>query len=177
MLTDKQKQFIEIWANKDKLGLTAEQVASEVGVSKKTIYNWLKIKEVQDSVNEVAVANLDAVIPKLAQQTERLINSNKPNEFKLGMETFLKIKEHNEAKENLNNKSIELEKFSTGAELILKVFTESMLDGVDDKLGKEVVLKAFAGYVSDNIERNGIRLSIKELNKEVNRILMEHGQL
>lgn len=168
MITEKQKHFIELWANKDKLGLTAEQVASEVCVSKKTLYNWLKLKEIQEEINKLAVANLDAVIPKLASQTEKLINSNKSSDIKLGMESFFKIKEQLEAKESLNSRSIEMEKFRNGAELVLKVFTESM--GLDE-IGQKCILSTFAGYVVAELRKKPNEALTE---KEINRFLQDH---
>lgn len=163
MLSEKQKKFVELWANKDKLGLTAEQVALEVGVSKKTLYNWLKDKEVTEEVNKIAVSNLDAVIPKLASQTEKLINSNKSSDVKLGMEAFFRIKDQLEAKESLNSRAIEMQKFEKGAELVLKVFTEAM--GLDE-VGQSCVLKTFAGYVTNELRiKPHERLTEADINK------------
>lgn len=75
MINEKQKVFIELWANKEKSGMIAEEIALEVGVTKKTLYNWLKVKEITEEINKIAVANLDAVIPAIAHQTEKMINS------------------------------------------------------------------------------------------------------
>lgn len=55
--------------------MIAEEIALEVGVTKKTLYNWLKVKEITEEINKIAVANLDAVIPAIAHQTEKMINS------------------------------------------------------------------------------------------------------
>lgn len=164
MLKDIQKKFVELWANKDKLGLTADQVALEIGVSKKTLYNWLKDKEITEEVNKIAVANLDAVIPKLASQTEKLINSNKSSDIKLGMESFFRIKDQLEAKENLNNKSLEMQKFERGCEILLKHREEIF---GHDELGKRLFLQQYVTSVLGAIRGKSVT------EAEVNKFLAE----
>ena len=151
------------------MGLTAEQVALEIGVTKKTLYNWLKDKKVTEAVNKIAVSNLDAVIPKLASQTEKLINSNKSSDIKLGMESFFKIKEQLEKKEALNNKTLEMQKFERGAEIMLnylpKIFKNNLL-------GQKLAIELYANTIIQELRLNP-NDGLTEV--EINNFLYEHG--
>lgn len=169
MLNDKQKIFIELWANKEKSGATAEQIALEIGVTKKTLYNWLKIKEITEEINKIAVANLDAVIPAIAYQTEKMINSGKSADVVKGAEMFFKIQDKLQMKEYLNNRSIEMEKFEKGLSMYLEVLPK--LFGTD-LLGQKLCVEMFAKSVISDIRKNPID-NITET--DINKFLVEHG--
>jgi len=171
MITEKQKVFIELWANKEKSGMTAEEIALEVGVTKKTLYNWLKIKEVTEEINKIAVANLDAVIPAIAHQTEKMINSGRSADVVKGAEMFFKIQDKLQMKESLNSRSIEMQKFEKGLSMYLEVLPE--LFGTD-LLGQKLAIRMYAIAVIEDIRRNPID-NITEA--DINRFLAEHGAI
>lgn len=168
MINEKQRVFIELWANKEKSGMTAEQIALEVGVTKKTLYNWLKIKEVTEEINKIAVANLDAVIPAIAHQTEKMINSGRSADVVKGAEMFFKIQDKLQMKESLNSRSIEMAKFEKGLNMYLELIPE--LFGTD-LLGQKLAIRMYAMAVIEDIRRNPID-NITEA--DINRFLAEH---
>lgn len=153
MINEKQKIFIELWANKEKTGMTAEEIALEVGVTKKTLYNWLKVKEITEEVNKIAVANLDAVIPAIAHQTEKMINSGRSADVVKGAEMFFKIQDKLQMKDSLNSRSIEMEKFKEGLSMFLNSLPE--LFGVDE-IGLKLASEMFGMAVVGEIRRNPI---------------------
>ena len=153
MINEKQKIFIELWANKEKTGMTAEEIALEVGVTKKTLYNWLKVKEITEEVNKKAVANLDAVIPAIAHQTEKMINSGRSADVVKGAEMFFKIQDKLQMKDSLNSRSIEMEKFKEGLSMFLNSLPE--LFGVDE-IGLKLASEMFGMAVVGEIRRNPI---------------------
>lgn len=169
MISEKQQIFIELWANKEKSGMTAEQIAIEVGVTKKTLYNWLKIKEITEEINRIAVANLDAVIPAIAHQTEKLINSGRSADIVKGAEMFFKIQDKLQMKESLNSRSIEMEKFEKGLgkylELLPKLFGT-------DLLGQKLVIEMYAKAVIDDITKKPVE---NMTEADINSFLLEHG--
>ena len=171
MLNQKQKIFIELWANKEKTGMTAEQIALEVGVTKKTLYNWLKIKEITEEINKIAVSNLDAVIPAIAHQTEKMINSGRSADVVKGAEMFFKIQDKLHMKESLNSRSVEMAKFEKGLNMYLEALPE--LFGTD-KLGQKLCVEMFAKAVVDDIRKKPID---NFTEADVDKFLREHGQL
>lgn len=171
MINEKQKIFIELWANKEKTGMTAEQIALEVGVTKKTLYNWLKVKEITEEINKIAVANLDAVIPAIAHQTEKMINSGRSVDVVKGAEMFFKIQDKLQMKESLNSRSIEMAKFERGTEMFLNALPE--LFGTDE-IGLKLASEMFGIAIISDIRRNPIE-TINEA--EINKFLREHGAI
>ena len=171
MINEKQRVFIELWANKEKSGTTAEEIALEVGVTKKTLYNWLKIKEVTEEINKIAVANLDAVIPAIAHQTEKMINSGRSVDVVKGAEMFFKIQDKLQMKESLNSRSIEMAKFERGTEMFLNALPE--LFGTDE-IGLKLASEMFGIAIISDIRRNPIE-TINEA--EINKFLREHGAI
>ena len=153
MINGKQKVFIELWANKEKTGMTAEEIALEVGVTKKTLYNWLKIKEITEEVNKIAVANLDAVIPAIAHQTEKMINSGRSADIVKGAEMFFKIQDKLQMKDSLNSRSVEMEKFKEGLSMFLNALPK--LFGTDE-VGIKLASEVFGMAVISDIRRNPI---------------------
>lgn len=168
MINEKQKIFIELWANKEKTGMTAEEIAIEVGVTKKTLYNWLKVKEITEEINKIAVANLDAVIPAIAHQTEKMINSGRSADVVKGAEMFFKIQDKLQMKNSLNSRSIEMQKFETG----LKMYIEALpvIFGTDE-LGVKLASEMFGMAVISDIRRNPIE-NISDV--DINKFLLEN---
>lgn len=171
MINEKQKVFIELWANKEKTGMTAEEIALEVGVTKKTLYNWLKIKEIQEEVNKIAVSNLDAVIPAIAHQTEKMINSGRSADVVKGAEMFFKIQDKLHMKESLNSRSVEMAKFERGAEMFLNALPE--LFGTDE-LGLKLASEMFGVAIIEDIRKKPID---NFTEADIDKFLREHGQL
>lgn len=149
--------------------MTAEQIAIEVGVTKKTLYNWLKIKEVTEEINKIAIANLDAVIPAIAHQTEKLINSGKSADVVKGAEMFFKIQDKLQMKESLNSRSIEMEKFEKGLKMYLKLLPE--LFGTD-LIGQELATKIYARVIIEDIRKKAVG---NMTEADINSFLLDHG--
>lgn len=171
MINEKQKVFIELWANKEKSGMIAEEIAIEVGVTKKTLYNWLKVKEITEEINKIAVANLDAVIPAIAHQTEKMINSGRSSDVVKGAEMFFKIQDKLQMKESLNSRSVEMVKFEKGIELFLNALPE--LFGVDE-IGLKLASEMFGMAVIGDIRRNPIK---NITDSDIDKFLREHGAI
>ena len=145
ILTDKHKLFIELWANKEETGKSADEIALEVGISRKTCYNWAGNKEIQEDINKIVISKLDAKLPMIAHKTQQLINSDKSNDVVKGIDAFWNLQNKLSTKENLGSRAVEFEKFEKGMELYIRLLPELYgTDAIGQKLGAEMVGMALA---------------------------------
>ena len=90
-LTDKQLQCISLLIMKDFTNQNNQQIAEEVGVSPKTIYQWYKEDIFVDELNRQTEAIQRAWLNEAYHQLRKImVNGTEKNQLK-AIEIFLKI--------------------------------------------------------------------------------------
>ena len=112
--TEKQLKAIELLAIREVEGLSMEQVATEVGVTRKCIYDWLKDRAFKNSVNKKALECMADYAPLLLKELRTLIQSKNEATKLRAVELVSKTIEAQEQqakREKEQNNKVDVEEF------------------------------------------------------------------
>lgn len=110
-LTDKQRHAVKLLAFKAENGLTNAEIAKEVGVSTRTLYNWKNARAFQAELSELSEIIMKTFLTETYQALRRIIisdtarDSDKINAIKLALRQQGKMnnkKEHDVQFEQLD---------------------------------------------------------------------------
>lgn len=164
MLNEKKQAFCELYANKEDLKLTHEGIALELGISTKTIQRWLKEPEVIQEINKVCASRLDRLVPVLASNTEKLLNSKSANDKVKGMDTYWKLQDKLDRASQGNQISREKELIQEAGKTWIDIMGKDCQPDLLINLFMESVKWVFDEKYKSNISE-----------QEIEKFLMEHG--
>lgn len=165
-LKEKQLLFIDEYVNKGKTGKSNSTIATEIGVSLRTVQRYLEDEEVKREINRRASSVLDTMIPHLITNAESLLCSSNANDKAKGNDIALKLMD----KLSVSNEVaiIDREKILV-KEFIEKAVTNSIfLKDIDHNMFLEVCCSVFIneillkGYNKHSMTRREIEEFIDE---------------
>ena len=110
-LSEQEQKFIELVAempfNKD---LTIDDVIAEVGISRRSYFNWKK--KFEEEIASYSGQNLFKLEPKLYGTVAEMLDSDRASERKTGAEMFLKLQERYEKRVEAQQKKKEVEEIN-----------------------------------------------------------------
>lgn len=164
-MTEQKIKFCELYAFKEDLKLNHELIASEIGISVKTIQRWLKEPVVISEINRVCASRLDRLIPTLTANTEALLNSKSATDKVKGMDSYWKLQDKMDRIQKGSEVSREQEIIKSTAILTYEIFK--------DIYEPQEVIKDIIKYVGDYVidRKYEEKVSIDDIDK----FLKEHG--
>lgn len=159
MLNERQKQFVELYSNKEELKLNHVLIAEQLGVSTKTIQRMLKDPEIIKEINKACASRLDRMLPAVVHNTEKMLNSSSSNDRVKGQESFFKLQE------KLTRQS-EATLLEREQELTHKLVSDTW-ELLGDILGVELFLGVLVDLFKSQIIERGYsnKINIVELEK------------
>lgn len=163
-MTEQKMKFCELYAFKEDLKLNHELIASELGISVKTVQRWLKEPDVIAEINKICASRLDRLIPTLTTNTEALLNSKSSTDKVKGLDSYWKLQEKMDRIQKGSEVSREQEIIKSTAMLTYEVFK----DIYEPKEVIKEIIEGVGDYVINRKYEEVVTM------KDIEKFLMEH---